>query len=39
MNSLEGEGDYEDGTDTVTQVAAILFQGRQTVPPTLSATP
>ncbi len=39
MNSLEGEGDYQAGTDTVTQVAAILFQGQQIPAPTLSATP
>ena len=39
MNSLEGEGDYEDGTDTVTQVAAILFQGHQIPAPTLQDTP
>jgi hypothetical protein len=29
MNSLQGEGNYQDGTDTVTQVAAILSQGHQ----------
>jgi hypothetical protein len=39
MNSLQGEGNYQDGTDTVTQVAAILFQGHQIPAPTLSATP
>ena len=39
MNSLQGEGDYQDGTDTVTQVAAILFQGHQIPAPTLQATP
>jgi hypothetical protein len=39
MNSLEGEGGYQDGTDTVTQVAAILFQGHQIPAPTLQATP
>jgi hypothetical protein len=39
MNSLEGEGGYRAGTDTVTQVAAILFQGHQIPAPTLSATP
>ncbi|HUY50548.1 MAG TPA: tat pathway signal sequence [Streptosporangiaceae bacterium] len=39
MNSLEGQGNYTDGTDTVTQVAAILFQGHQIPAPTLRATP
>jgi hypothetical protein len=39
MNSLEGQGNYQDGTDTVTQVAAILFQGHQIPAPTLQATP
>ncbi len=39
MNSLEGQGNYQDGTDTVTQVAAILFQGHQIPAPTLVATP
>ncbi len=39
MNSLEGDGGYQDGTDTVTQVAAILFQGHPIAAPTLSATP
>ena len=27
MNSLEGEGGYHAGTDTLNQVAAILFAG------------
>lgn len=39
MNSLDGEGGYHAGTDTVTQVAAILFQGHQIPAPTLRATP
>lgn len=39
MNSLEGQGGYQAGTDTVTQIAAILFQGHQIAAPTLSATP
>lgn len=39
MNSLEGEGGYHAGTDTVTQVAAILFRGHQIPAPTVSATP
>jgi hypothetical protein len=39
MNSLDGQGNYADGTDTVTQVAAILFQGHQIPAPTLRATP
>ena len=39
MNSLEGEGGYHAGTNTVTQVAAILFQGHQIAAPHGSATP
>jgi hypothetical protein len=39
MNSLNGQGGYADGTDTVTQVAALLFQGRHVPQPTLQATP
>lgn len=39
MNSLNGQGGYHDGTDTVTQVAALLFQGHQVPAPTLRATP
>ena len=39
MNSLNGEGGYHAGTDTVTQVAAILFQGHQIPAPQGSATP
>jgi hypothetical protein len=39
MNSLNGQGDYHDGTDTVTQIAALLFQGRTIPAPTLEATP
>jgi hypothetical protein len=39
MNSLDGEGGYQAGTATVTQVAAILFRGHRTAPPHLSATP
>jgi hypothetical protein len=39
MNSLEGEGGYHAGTNTVTQVAAILFQGHQIPAPQGSATP
>jgi hypothetical protein len=38
MNSLNGEGGYNDGTDTVTQVAAILFQGHTIPAPQVSAT-
>ncbi|HEY5986391.1 MAG TPA: tat pathway signal sequence [Streptosporangiaceae bacterium] len=38
MNSLNGEGGYAEGTDTVTQVAAILFQGRTIPAPHVSAT-
>jgi hypothetical protein len=39
MNSLEGEGGYHAGTDTVTQVAAILFRGHRIPAPQVSATP
>jgi hypothetical protein len=39
MNSLQGQGGYHAGTDTVTQVAAILFRGHQIPAPTVSATP
>jgi hypothetical protein len=39
MNSLNGHGGYHDGTDTLTQVAAILFRGHQVQEPKVSATP
>ena len=39
MNSLNGQGGYSAGTDTVTQIAALLFQGRRVPAPTLEATP
>jgi hypothetical protein len=39
MNSLDGEGGYHAGTDTVTQVAAILFRGHRVPAPHISATP
>lgn len=39
MNSLEGQGGYHAGTDTVTQVAAVLFQGHRIPAPHVSATP
>ncbi len=39
MNSLDGQGGYADGTDTVTQVAALLFQGYRVPAPILQATP
>jgi hypothetical protein len=39
MNSLNGHGGYHAGTDTITQVAAILFRGHQVSAPTVSATP
>jgi hypothetical protein len=39
MNSLEGHGGYADGTDTVTQVAAILFRGHRIPAPRVRATP
>jgi hypothetical protein len=39
MNSLNGHGGYHAGTDTLTQVAAILFRGHQVQAPNVSATP
>jgi hypothetical protein len=39
MNSLNGHGGYHAGTDTLTQVAAILFRGHQVQAPKVSATP
>lgn len=39
MNSLNGQGGYRSGTDTVTQVAAILFRGHRIRAPRVSATP
>jgi hypothetical protein len=39
MNSLEGEGGYRAGTETLTEVAAILFRGHPVPAPHLSATP
>ena len=39
MSSLEGEGGYRAGTETVTQVAAILFRGHRVSAPQVSATP
>jgi hypothetical protein len=39
MNSLNGRGGFHAGTDTLTQVAAILFRGHQVPAPTVSATP
>jgi hypothetical protein len=39
MSSLDGEGGYQAGTETVTQVAAILFRGHRIAAPHLSATP
>jgi hypothetical protein len=39
MNSLEGQGGYHAGTDTVTEVAAILFQGHKIPAPHVNATP
>jgi hypothetical protein len=39
MNSLNGQGGYADGTDTITQVAAMLFRGHPIAAPTLRATP
>ena len=39
MNSLRGEGGYRAGTDTVTQVAALLLRGHQVAAPRVRATP
>jgi len=39
MNSLDGEGGYRAGMETVTQVAAILFRGHRVAAPHVSATP
>jgi hypothetical protein len=39
MNSLNGHGGYHAGTDTLTQVAALLFRGHQVEAPRVSATP
>ncbi len=39
MNSLNGQGGYHEGTETITQVAALLFQGRHIPMPTVQATP
>jgi len=39
MNSLNGHGGYHAGTDTLTQVAALLFRGHQVQAPKVSATP
>jgi hypothetical protein len=39
MNSLQRQGGYHAGTDTVTQIAAILFRGHRIPAPTISATP
>jgi hypothetical protein len=39
MNSLQGEGGYRAGTDTVTQVAALLLRGHQIAAPRVRATP
>jgi hypothetical protein len=39
MNSLNDRGGYHAGTETITQVAAILFQGHWVQAPEVSATP
>ena len=39
LNSLNGHGGYHAGTETITQVAAILFRGHQVQAPKVSATP
>jgi hypothetical protein len=39
MNSLDGQGGYRDGTDALTQVAALLFRGHRVPGPTVRAPP
>jgi hypothetical protein len=39
MNHLGGEAGFQTGANTLTQIAAILFQGHQIPPPDVSATP
>jgi hypothetical protein len=39
MYDLEGNGTFSDGANTLTQIAALLFRGRQTAAPTIEATP
>jgi len=39
MNHLGGEAGFQAGANTLTQVAAILFQGQQIPAPDVSATP
>jgi hypothetical protein len=39
MNHLGGEAGFRAGANTLTQVAAILLQGRQILAPSASATP
>jgi hypothetical protein len=39
MNSLQGQGGYRDGTDTLTQVAALLLRGHHVAAPKVRATP
>jgi hypothetical protein len=39
MNHLGGEAGFQAGANTLTQVAAILFQGRQILAPDVGATP
>jgi hypothetical protein len=39
MNSLNGQGGYHAGTNTLTQVAALLFRGHRVPAPRVTATP
>ena len=39
MDDLEGNGNFSDGADTLTQVAALLFRGHPTAAPMVEATP
>jgi hypothetical protein len=39
MYDLQGNGSFSDGANTLTQVAALLFRGHPTAPPTIQATP
>ena len=36
---LAGNGNFNDGADTLTQIGALLFRGHQTQRPTVQATP
>jgi hypothetical protein len=39
MNSLNGHSGYHAGTDTITEVAALLFRGHQIQAPKVGAAP